>query len=307
MYLWLILELSDPAVYLTLKGFRNQIDRWKKENQDLDEYENFWYHATVVHLNEVALHSFHDPGDLRPPFGLNVRVELPVTGSDYVVSTAHIDCISKVVHSAQKLLDVIFSLHFRDDGISLISNLPIVFFARSLYAWVTLVRVAAIGSSVYDESALRVNEYLEKLTLVFDESASIAHFHTAMSTVPLACCDADLEFSWVLRILKHSFKHKRGMPPIRPEPFTVASYQPIKYPQSALGDTHSGTGIPTTLRPLEPEFATEMEFTPQLSSANGELSLGPDFDWDTAMLNIGNWFGGGFNNGIVDGQQFNWP
>jgi hypothetical protein len=167
-----------------LKGFRTQIDRWREENQGIDVFENFWYHATVVHLNELSLHSFHDPGDLRPPFGLNVRVDLPIAANP-VVSAAHLDCISRVVHSAQKMLDIIFSLHFREDEVSLISNLPIVFFARALYAWVTLVRVAAIGNAVYDESALRVTEYLERLMQVLDEAATLQHFHTAMSTAPL--------------------------------------------------------------------------------------------------------------------------
>ena len=82
-------------------------------------------------------------------------------------------------------MDLIFALHFRDDGESLIPNLPTVFFSRSLYAWITLVRVAAVGSSVCDESALRIEEYLERLGQVLDEAASIAHFHTAMSTLPL--------------------------------------------------------------------------------------------------------------------------
>jgi hypothetical protein len=180
----LISELSDPTIYLTLKGFRTQIDRWREENRGIDEFENFWYHATVVHLNELALHSFHDPGDLRPPFGLNVRVDLPIA-SNPVVSAAHLDCISRLVHSAQKMLDIVFSLHFREDDVSLISTLPIVFFARALYAWVTLVRVSAIGNAVYDESALRVTEYLERLMQVLDEAATVQHFHTAMSANPL--------------------------------------------------------------------------------------------------------------------------
>lgn len=74
-----------------------------------------------------------------------------------------------------------FALHFRDDGESLIPNLPTVFFARSLYAWITLVRVAAVGTAVCDESSLRIEEYLERLGQVLDEAASIQHFHTAMS------------------------------------------------------------------------------------------------------------------------------
>lgn len=81
-------------------------------------------------------------------------------------------------------MDLLFSLHFRDNGESLIPNLPTVYFARSLYAWITLVRVAAVGNSVCDESCLRIEEYLERLGQVLDEAASISHFHTAMSTFP---------------------------------------------------------------------------------------------------------------------------
>ena len=77
-----------------------------------------------------------------------------------------------------------FSLHFRDDGESLIPNLPTVFFARCLYAWITLVRVAAVGTAVCDESSLRIDEYLDRLGQVLDEAASIQHFHTAMSINP---------------------------------------------------------------------------------------------------------------------------
>ena len=78
-----------------------------------------------------------------------------------------------------------FGLHFRDDGESLIPNLPTVFFARSLYAWITLVRVAAVGNAVCDEPSLRIEEYLERLGQVLDEAASMHHFHTAMSTFPI--------------------------------------------------------------------------------------------------------------------------
>jgi hypothetical protein len=121
---------------------------------------------------------------MRPPFGLNVKVDLPINANP-VVSAAHVDCISRLVHSAQKTLDILYSLHFREDEVSLISNLPIVFFARALYAWVTLVRVAAIGNAVYDESSLRVTEYLERLMQILDETATVQHFHTAMSIIPL--------------------------------------------------------------------------------------------------------------------------
>ena len=78
-----------------------------------------------------------------------------------------------------------FGLHFRDDGESLIPNLPTVFFARSLYAWITLVRVAAVGNTVCDEGSLRIEEYLERLGQVLDEAASMQHFHTAMSIPPI--------------------------------------------------------------------------------------------------------------------------
>ena len=179
-----MVELSDPSIYLTVKGYRQQLEIWRDSKPNLDEYVSIWYHYTNLTLHEVSLHSFHNPEDLRPPFGFHVRAELNPAISDPSVSAAHVDCISKTVYSAQKILDFMFSLHFRDDGESLIPNLPTVFFARSLYAWITLIRVAAVGNSVCDESALRIEEYLERLGQVLDEAASIAHFHTAMSISP---------------------------------------------------------------------------------------------------------------------------
>jgi len=237
-------------------------------------------------------------------------MELPISASDPVVSVAHLDCIAKVVYSAQKLLDIIFSLHFREDGPSLISYLPIVFIARALYAWVTLVRVAAIGSSVYDEPAVRVSEYLEKLMQVLDESAEIAHYHTAMSTAPSPQTNTDIEFSWVLRVLRRGFKHKRGVPPIpRPEDFTVTGYQSIRVLRPGPSDIPSTGGVPTILRPLEPEFPTEMDFPPQQSATSGtpgDLSMGDDFDWDAAIQNVGNFINsfGGFTGSFIEEQQF---
>src|SRR5579859_2209465 len=210
-------ELSDPSVYLTVKGYRNQLEQWRDQNPSLDDYVSVWYHHTNLFLHEVSLHSFHNTEDLRPPFGFNVRVELSPAISDPLVSAAHVDCISKTVYSAQKLLDHMFGLHFRDDGESLIPNLPTVFFARSMYAWITLVRVAAVGNAVCDEQSLRIEEYLERLGQVLDEAASMYHFHTAMSTslIPTqiyshpSFYDAVqgylaemVEFSWILRILK---------------------------------------------------------------------------------------------------------
>lgn len=174
-------ELSDPSVYLTVKGYRAQLEQWRETNGSLDEYVSIWYHHTNLFLHEVSLHSFHNSEDLRPPFGFNVRVDLSPAINDPLVSAAHVDCISKTVYSAQKLLDHVFRLHFRDDGETLIPSLPTVFFARSLYAWITLVRVAAVGNSVCDESSLQIDEYLDRLGQVLDEAASIAHFHTAMS------------------------------------------------------------------------------------------------------------------------------
>ena len=181
----MVVELSDPSVYLTVKGYRQQLESWREQNPSIDEYVSIWYHHTNLFLHEVSLHSFHSTEDLRPPFGFNVRVDLQPQISDPLVSAAHVDCISKVVYSAQKLLDHIFGLHFRDDGESLIPNLPTVFFARSLYAWITLVRVAAVGNTVCEEGSLRIDEYLERLGQVLDESASMAHFHTAMSPSPV--------------------------------------------------------------------------------------------------------------------------
>jgi hypothetical protein len=173
--------LSDPSVYLTVKGYRQQLESWRDQNPTLDEYESFWYHLTSLCLHEVSLHSFHSTEDLRPPFGFNVRVDLAPQISDPLVSTAHVDCISKIVYSAQKSLDLLVGMHFRDDGNSDLPNLPTVFFARALYAWITLVRVAAVGSSVCEESALKIEEYMGRLGQVLDEAASMHHFHTAMS------------------------------------------------------------------------------------------------------------------------------
>jgi len=238
-------------------------------------------------------------------------MEVPVSASDPLVSVAHLDCIAKVVYSAQKVLDIIFSLHFREDGPSLISYLPIVFIARALYAWVTLMRVAAIGSSVYDEEAVRVTEYLEKLMRVLDESAEIAHYHTAMSTATSPVTDADVEFSWVLRILRRGFKHKKGMPPIPgPEAFTVTGYQSIRTLRPGPRDTPPASGVPS-LRPLEPEFPTEMDFPHQqnaTSGTTGDLSRDDEFDWDTAIQNVGNFFNsfGGFTGSFMEEQQFDW-
>jgi hypothetical protein len=121
---------------------------------------------------------------MRPPFALNVRVELTAI-NDPLISAAHLDCMSKVVVSSQKLLDHFFALHYRDNGESLIPNLPTVYFARSLYALMTLVRIGAVGNSVCDESSLRIEEYLERLGHVLDEAAAISHFHTATSILPL--------------------------------------------------------------------------------------------------------------------------
>ena len=43
------------------------------------------------------------------------------------------------------------------------------------------MRVAAVGNAVCEVESLRIEEYLDRLGQVLDESASIAHFHTAMS------------------------------------------------------------------------------------------------------------------------------
>lgn len=256
-------------------------------------------------------------------------MELTPAISDPLVSAAHVDCISKVVYSAQKLLDHMFGLHFRDDGESLIPNLPTVFFARSLYAWITLVRVAAVGNAVCDEQSLRIEEYLERLGQVLDEAASMHHFHTAMSISPSQPCPhymlvqshlyisfsfpdpflhsfvicsllTFLEFSWILRILKQCYKHKRGGVALKSD-FTLQSPSNPQYtPRPSLPEPDSsGPTSTSTLPPPETDFLAELDFSGQ------NIQLGDGIDWD-AMMNDRDWWStisGGWNDGVLDEQS----
>jgi hypothetical protein len=257
----------------------------------MDEYVSIWYHQTNLILHEVAIHSFHSADDLRPPFAINVQVELPQGISDPLVSAAHVDCISKMVYSAQKFLDHLCALHYRDDGESLIPNLPTVYFARSLYAWISLVRIASVGSSVCDEASLRIDEYLDRLSQVLDEAASISHFHTAMS-IPIIY-NANLEFSWILRILKQYYKHKKSGKDGFPAMSTPA--QPTSTPSQSEPD-RSATASASTV-PLEVDLLTDLDL-------NTQGLLGENIDWD-ALMNEGNlWssLGGGWSDDVLDTQ-----
>ena len=186
------------------------------------------------------------------------------------------------------------ALHYRDDGESLIPNLPTVYFARSMHAWITLVRVSSVGSSVCDESSLRVDEYLERLSQVLDEAATISHFHTAMST--LAFVQANVEFSWIFRILKQCYKHKKSG---KDGVFSCSTpAQQTSTPSQQPAETDRSATASATTVPLDADLLAEP------FDLTGQLGLGENIDWD-ALMNDGtlwNSIAGGWSDEVLDTQ-----
>ena len=130
-----------------------------------------------------------------------------------------------------------------------------------------------------------------------------------------------VEFSWILRILKQCYKHKRGMPP--PEPtkaFTPSAYQPqpqtpqaqpsattLPTPTSGIDADRNGGGSASTstLPPLDAEFLAELDFSGSGAGAGGGAGMfaGDGIDWDALMSDGELWanIGGGWNEGDLTG------
>ena len=118
-----------------------------------------------------------------------------------------------------------------------------------------------------------------------------------------------LEFSWILRILKQCYKHKRGIPPnfksMELGPATPAMTQPTPANTSTLAEPElapgaSGSASTTTLPLLETEFLAELDL------GGTQLGAGPGadgIDWD-ALVGDGDWLMNlsGWNDPLIDGQ-----
>jgi hypothetical protein len=111
-----------------------------------------------------------------------------------------------------------------------------------------------------------------------------------------------VEFSWILRILKQCYKHKRGMP----IPGKLADYPtqwtPQATPSTAPVEPERSTSTSTTTLPLpDTDFLAELDFGGQ---GQGGV-FGDGINWD-ALMNDGelwNNIGGGWSDGVLDDQS----
>lgn len=126
-----------------------------------------------------------------------------------------------------------------------------------------------------------------------------------------------VEFSWILRILKQCYKHKRMPPPEPTKPVTPSAYQPHTpqaqptstttqpTPTSGGDADRSASQSTSTLPPLDGEFLAELDFSGSGGAAGGSAGVfaGDGIDWDALMSDVELWanIGGGWNEGDLTG------
>ncbi|KAL1982932.1 hypothetical protein VTN96DRAFT_619 [Rasamsonia emersonii] len=157
------LSLHDAKVQYALKGFEKQLDQWREE-VDPEYYTPVLKHAEHVlniYMHEISMHTDHNIDDFRPPFWGSFREQPQMDRA----SAAHVDALTSCLTSIHATLEVMMSL----DHVTIVC-LPTIYFARTSYAFVALLKLfAAVTQNnsplgqVFSPADLRVEELLDKM------------------------------------------------------------------------------------------------------------------------------------------------
>ncbi|KAL1855054.1 hypothetical protein Plec18170_004468 [Paecilomyces lecythidis] len=166
------LSLQDPKVQYALKGFEKQIDQWRREvpSEFYSPILRHFEHILNVYIHEIGMHVDHNIDDFRPPFVSSAQEGAQTEHT----SPAHVDALTTCLTSIHESLDVMCSLDQKT-----ILGLPTIFFARTSYVAVALIKLFSATSAqdsrlgqVFDPADLKVEYYLDKVTRHFKEASN---------------------------------------------------------------------------------------------------------------------------------------
>jgi hypothetical protein len=154
-------SMSDPRMQLTLKGFENRLEDWKKATDPsaITPSLAMHYYQNKIFLQEFAM-MVKNADDFQPPQFLNTR-----TAATKPISAASANAIMIVIESAHLLLDAMLSMP--DD---VMKSLPVICYVRMSYTVVLLIKMSAAATApsselgkILDVESLRVDHYLKAI------------------------------------------------------------------------------------------------------------------------------------------------
>lgn len=159
------LTLTDQKTQYHLKAFERRLKEWHDAATPEMLKKPIVQHTEGIinlYMHEIAMHHNHNIDDFRPPFNAT-PIEGPPDPDN--VTPAHIEALTTCIHSAHAAFDAFLSM-----DIKMLRALPTLFFVRSSYAAVALIKlysaVSAKGSKfaqIFKTKDLKVEYYLDRM------------------------------------------------------------------------------------------------------------------------------------------------
>jgi len=174
-------SMSDPRMQLTLKGFENRLEDWKKSTDPsvITPSLAMHYYQNKIFLQEFAM-MVKNADDFQPPQLFNTR-----TARTKPISAASANAIMIVIESAHLLLEAMLSMP--DD---VMKSLPVICYVRMSYSVVLLIKLSAAATApnselgkILDVESLRVDHYLKAIIARLKNIADYRVAHKFMQIV----------------------------------------------------------------------------------------------------------------------------
>ncbi|KAK4943368.1 hypothetical protein LTR10_017042 [Elasticomyces elasticus] len=159
------LTLTDQKTQYHLKAFERRLEEWRNTATPEMLKKPIMQHTEGIinlYMHEIAMHHNHNIDDFRPPFNAT-PIEGPPDPDN--VTPAHIEALTTCIHSAHNVFDAFLSIDLK-----MLRALPTLFFVRSSYAAVALIKlysaVSAKGSKyaqIFKTKDLKVEYYLDRM------------------------------------------------------------------------------------------------------------------------------------------------
>lgn len=150
-------EMSDPRVQLTLKGFENRLEEFRRtiDPEQLSPALDVHYYMNKIMLQEYAIM-------VKNADGFQPEELIDIGTKSNPISMASASAIMTVIESAHLLLDAFFSV---PDEV--IRCYPVVNYVRMAYGMVLLIKMYANASlpdselgKILDAESLKIDHYL---------------------------------------------------------------------------------------------------------------------------------------------------
>ena len=190
-----VVSLADVKTQYLLKTFEREIAQWRKQsNTDLTKpWVRHLQEASSLYIHEIAIHFDHNIDDFRQP-PQDMADESPANTEHYI-TPAHVDALFQCQESIHKMFDAFFEMDTET-----ICNLPNLYFVKTAYAGVALIKMEEVlrsrGPKVGNLFDLKVEAYLQTTIDVLAKAAEGGRAHTAFG------------FGFVFRRLRSWYKNK---------------------------------------------------------------------------------------------------